>query len=161
VLLVDDTVVRGTNGPYVISELKKAGAKAIYFLVASDLYLSGDLYGSGDTYRDDPPIAQICKNELLGVPTEVEREYTEEIREQIIERVRNRFAISPEDGSVDQDRVPDGLFYLPIMESLDAIIAAGDATCPLTRDSFYLGPFTGRRKDYQSGAGDFASAVGF
>jgi amidophosphoribosyltransferase len=56
VVMVDDSIVRGTTSPHVISMLREAGATEIYFVVSSPPYRYPDFYGI-DTPAQDQLIA--------------------------------------------------------------------------------------------------------
>lgn len=56
VILIDDSVVRGTTSKQIIEMIKGAGAKKVYFLIGSPPYKFPDFYGV-DTPRQKDLIA--------------------------------------------------------------------------------------------------------
>lgn len=56
VVLIDDSVVRGTTSKQIIEMVKSAGAKKVYFLISSPPYKFPDFYGV-DTPRQRDLIA--------------------------------------------------------------------------------------------------------
>ena len=55
-VLIDDSIVRGTTSKQIIDMIKSAGAKKVYFLISSPPYKYPDFYGV-DTPRQQDLIA--------------------------------------------------------------------------------------------------------
>lgn len=68
VILIDDSIVRGTTSKYLIESLKRAGAKEVHFLVASPVVKFPCYFGIDTPYR----------SELIGAKATIE-----EIRDRI------------------------------------------------------------------------------
>ncbi|MGG7142672.1 amidophosphoribosyltransferase [Clostridium nigeriense] len=68
VVLIDDSIVRGTTSKYLVDSLRRAGAKEVHFLVASPVVKFPCYFGIDTPYR----------SELIGA-----KKSTEEIREAI------------------------------------------------------------------------------
>lgn len=68
VVLIDDSIVRGTTSKYLVDSLRRAGAKEVHFLVASPIVKFPCYFGIDTPYR----------SELIGA-----KKSTDEIREAI------------------------------------------------------------------------------
>ena len=52
VILIDDSIVRGTTSPSIVGLLKEAGAKEVHFLSSSPPYRYPDFYGMDVPHQD-------------------------------------------------------------------------------------------------------------
>ena len=64
VILIDDSVVRGTTSKQIIDMVKSAGAKKVYFLIASPPYKYPDFYGVDTPKQKDLIAARITVKEI-------------------------------------------------------------------------------------------------
>lgn len=75
VAFVDDSIVRGNTAKKIITIAKNNGAKKVYFLSASPMYLFPDFYGI-DTYRVQRElIAQRCNGKIDEIKKELGADY--------------------------------------------------------------------------------------
>ncbi|MFH1866783.1 MAG: amidophosphoribosyltransferase [Patescibacteria group bacterium] len=113
ILLVDDSIVRGSTTKMLVTLLKRAGATEVSLVVTSSPYYFPDFYGI-DTYR--------VKNEIIarGIPGD-DTEVAAKIAEML--------------GLKD-------LGYLSLKKTIQAILDANPDS-GLTKDSFYTGVFSG------------------
>jgi len=68
VVLIDDSVVRGTTSKQIIEMVKSAGAKKVYFLISSPSYKFPDFYGV-DTPKQKDLIA--ARRSIKGIEKEI------------------------------------------------------------------------------------------
>jgi amidophosphoribosyltransferase len=120
VILVDDSLIRGTTITGIARKLYQRGAKEVHFAVACPQYRYPDVYGV-DTYRSG---------------------------ERLISAIHNG----------DQEAIAKavGIRSVTFLELPDTIQAVLDCRCkssPLTKESFYAGPFN---QIYNDGTGDYA-----
>src|SRR3990167_5240745 len=64
VILIDDSIVRGTTSKQIIDMIKSAGAKKIYFLIASPPYKYPDFYGVDTPKQTDLIAARMSVKEI-------------------------------------------------------------------------------------------------
>ncbi len=115
IIVIDDSIVRGTTQKVVLKILKDAGARELNVLISSPPYLSPDFYGI-DTYRQkEELIARRLGGKIYSI--------AEEIGSGI--------------GGINY------LGYLKLRSVIDAILDAAGPKSELCELNFYSGPFTG------------------
>ncbi|HBT19550.1 MAG TPA: amidophosphoribosyltransferase [Clostridiaceae bacterium] len=64
VLLIDDSIVRGTTSKYLVDLLYRAGAKEVHFLVSSPMVMFPCYFGIDTPYRENLIAAKMSKKEI-------------------------------------------------------------------------------------------------
>ena len=113
VLLVDDSIVRGSTSVTLVDLLKQAGAAEISMVVTSPPYRHPDFYGI-DTYR--------VKDEIIARQIDGDDKV-------VAQKIANQLGLKY-------------LGYLSLEKTIQAILEV-NPNSGLTRNNFYTGVFTG------------------
>jgi amidophosphoribosyltransferase len=132
VILVDDSIVRGTTARFLVQILKEAGVRRVFGAIPSPMYLNPCLYGTNTFHKGERLIARDHRGDLAKIREEIgfddlqylELSSTIAAVQKAGEETRKKFF-----------RIPSGFISLRI-------------------HNFYTGPFSG---DYPAGRGDFSS----